>query len=143
MVAWAEADRQGRRSLKGRRMPYQLLADLVLLLHFAGVGFAVAGLPLALRWRWLAWPHLGLMILLVVTNLGGWHCPLTYLEYDLRQAAGGPAPAGSFLMVWIERLVYLPLPETWLRVLGGFWAGLNLIGHVWLWRRRRAGRGSA
>lgn len=121
----------------------QLLADLALLLHFAGVAFALAGLPLAWRWRWLAWPHLGLMALLIVTNLGGWYCPLTYLEYDLRRAAAqaqgaAAAPAGSFLMVWIERLVYLPLPEIWLRVLGGLWAGLNLAGHLWLWRRRRA-----
>lgn len=113
----------------------------MLLLHFLGVAFAVAGLPLALRWPWLAWPHLGLMALLIVTNLGGWYCPLTYLEHGLRQAAaaapGQAAPAGSFLLVWIERLIYLPLPETWLRIMGGLWAGLNLAGHAWLWRRRR------
>ncbi|MBI4798661.1 MAG: DUF2784 domain-containing protein [Desulfarculus sp.] len=122
-------------------MNQRLLADLVMLVHFAWIVFILAGLPLARRRPWLAWPHLGSLLVVLVLNLGGWYCPLTLLEYWLRsQDPAAPAYSGSFLFVYVDRLVYLRLPEIWLRLAGGAWAALNLLGYAWLWRRRQARR---
>jgi hypothetical protein len=128
-------------------MPHALLAELVLALHLAWIAFMVCGLVLAWRWprrAWLARLHLAGLVLLLLLNLGGWYCPLTYLEDWLRRPAG-PGPEASFLAAGLQRLVYPPLAEAWLRLLGGVWAALNLAGHACLARRRRnlrAGRES-
>jgi energy-converting hydrogenase Eha subunit A len=57
-------------------MPYQLLADIVLLAHFAIVLFVVLGLPVIIignsqRWTWVnnAWwrvPHLAAIVTVVL-----------------------------------------------------------------------------
>lgn len=124
-------------------MNHRLLADLVMLAHFAWILFILAGLVLIRRWPWLAWPHLGSLLVVLALNLGGWYCPLTLLEFWLRQQdPAAPAHVGSFLFVYLDSLVYLRLPEAWLRLAGGAWALLNIMSYLWLWRRqRRPGRG--
>jgi hypothetical protein len=119
-------------------MTYTMWADLVLLLHLLWIIFILTGLAWVRRRPWLAGLHLLSLLVLVVLNLGGWYCPLTLLEYHLRvQDPGSPAQGGSFIFTYVERLVYLRLPESWLRLAGGAWAALNLAGHAWLWRRRQ------
>lgn len=119
-------------------MNLRLWADLVMLVHFAWIVFILAGLALARLRPWLVWAHLASLLVILALNLGGWYCPLTLLEYWLRaQDPAAPAHAGSFLFVYLDRLVYLRLPEVWLRLAGGAWAMLNLLGYLWLWRRRR------
>jgi hypothetical protein len=39
-------------------MPYHLLADLIVLIHFAFALFAVLGALLAIGWRKIIWLHL-------------------------------------------------------------------------------------
>ena len=38
-------------------VPYRLLADLVVVLHFGFVVFVLFGGVLVWRWRWLVWIH--------------------------------------------------------------------------------------
>jgi len=119
-------------------MSHQFLADLVLLLHLAWIVFILAGLLLARRRPWLAWLHLGALLTILILSLGGWYCPLTLLEYHLRSCEpASPGYPGSFLFTWLERLIYLRVPESWLRLAGAAWAMVNLAGHVYLLGRRR------
>jgi hypothetical protein len=81
-------------------MFYRLLADIVVLLHFAFVLFVVFG-GLLVVWRWrLAWIHLPAAVWGALIEFGGWVCPLTPLETRLRDLGGGetydtsPGPAG-------------------------------------------------
>jgi len=79
-------------------MPYAVLADLVVILHFCYVTFTVGGelavlLGGALRWRWVRnlpfrVTHLAAVALVAVEALAGTSCPLTVWEYQLRQLAG-------------------------------------------------------
>ncbi len=83
-----------------------VLADAVLVLHFAFVAFVVGGGWLVLRWPGLAWAHLPCAIWGAVVELAGWICPLTPLENQLRQAAGRTGYSGDFLEHYLSGLIY-------------------------------------
>lgn len=119
-------------------MAYRLLADLTVLLHGLWIFFILGGLILSWRWPRLAWLHLGVLLLLLALNLGGWYCPLTHLEVWLRgQHDPALAYPGSFIANYLEKMIYLPVAEFWLRAAGVGWALLSLAGYFLLWRRRR------
>jgi len=124
-------------------MPFALLADLVLIAHFAVVIMVVGGLGAivigntAVRWPWVnQWwfrgTH-GLAILTIVAQ--AWLdelCPLTVLEYWLRAQASlqGEAPA-SFIAYWLHRMLYVDVPLWALAIIySGFAA---LVALAW-WR---------
>ncbi len=93
-----------------------LLADLVLILHFAIALFIVGALPLvwlgaAAGWRWVRHfgfraAHLVAILLVVAQALAGLWCPLTLLEDVLRGAPG----ERSFIARWVHALLYHDLP---------------------------------
>jgi hypothetical protein len=95
-----------------------LLADLVLVVHFAFVLFVVGGFALILAgaafgWRWIRnrgfrYAHLAAIVFVAAEALVGVACPLTVWEYALRHASpDGP----SFVARWVSRLLYYDLPE--------------------------------
>lgn len=101
-------------------MPYQLLADAVLLLHFAVVVFVIGGLAAVLvgnaaGWRWVnGWwfrlAHLLAIGVVVVQSWLGQLCPLTILESWLRVQAGAQAYQQSFIEHWVQRIIYYDIP---------------------------------
>jgi hypothetical protein len=85
---------------------YAVLADAVVVLHFAFLAFVVAGGLLAWRWPWLIWPHLvaaGWGAAIVAFSL---QCPLTHVENGLRARAGEPELTGGFIDTYIEGVLY-------------------------------------
>ena len=101
-------------------MPYQALADAVLLLHFGVVLFVVLGLPainLGNRagWSWpnKGWWRLAHLVAIGVVALQAWlgqYCPLTVLESWLREQTGQAAYASSFIEHWVQRVLYYQAP---------------------------------
>lgn len=101
-------------------MPYQLLADAVLALHFGVVVFVVGGLLAVLvgnglGWRWVNRRHWRLMHLVAVVVVAaqawlGVLCPLTTLESWLRAQAGGAGYSGSFVQHWLQQAIYFEAP---------------------------------
>lgn len=99
---------------------HRVLADAVLVLHFAIVVFVVGGLVLVFvgnrgHWRWVnAWhfrlAHLGAIGLVVAESWFGLTCPLTTLEAWLRVRAGEAAYAQSFVEHWLSRLLFYQAP---------------------------------
>jgi Protein of Unknown function (DUF2784) len=94
-----------------------LLADVVLVVHFAFVLFVVGGFALILAgavfgWRWVRnrafrYLHLAAIVFVAVEALVGVMCPLTVWEHVLRRTA----PEGpSFVAHWVSRLLYYDLP---------------------------------
>ena len=102
-------------------MIYRLLADLTLLVHFLYIVFLLGGLLLILLGLWRGWTisrnfwfrglHLTTFIIVIVFELAGYLCPLTYLEIWLRQKQD-PSTAyfGSFIAHYIEELIYVEIP---------------------------------
>jgi len=87
-------------------MPYALLADAVLLLHFVFVLFVVGGGLLALKWPKVVWLHLPAAFWGVWIELSGSICPLTPLEQSLLTSAGESSYAGSFIGHYLEPVLY-------------------------------------
>lgn len=87
-------------------MVYQLLADLVVVLHFGFVVFAVAGALLVLRWRRVVWAHVPAAVWAALIEFAGWICPLTPLENWLRLQGGGGGYRGGFVDHYILPILY-------------------------------------
>ena len=83
-----------------------VLADLVILVHVAFIVFVLFGGLLALRWRWMPWAHLPVVVWGAAVELFGWVCPLTPLENVLRRAGGDLGYSVSFVERYLVPLVY-------------------------------------
>jgi hypothetical protein len=86
-------------------MSNQLVADLVVLLHFSFILFVVFGGLFIFKWRWLAWFHLPAAAWGAFIELSGGICPLTPLENKLR-AADGDTYSGDFIDHYIMPVIY-------------------------------------
>ncbi len=101
-------------------MPYQALADAVLVLHVAVVVFVVGGLVAVLAGNGLGWPwvngwwfrlaHLLAIAFIVLQSWLGQLCPLTLLESWLRVQAGVGGYQRSFIEHWLQTLLYYEAP---------------------------------
>ena len=90
---------------------YHFWADLVVILHAAFVLFVLLGGLAALRWRNLVWFHLPAALWGAIIELGGWICPLTYLENYFRRMGGGAGYGVTFIERYLEPILY-PLGLT-------------------------------
>jgi hypothetical protein len=101
-------------------MVYRVLADAVVVAHFAYVLFVVFGLVaivagLAMRkgWArnfWLRVAHLAMIGVVVVQAWLGVRCPLTTLEGRLRLAGGQAVHEQDFIEYWVHRLMFFRAP---------------------------------
>jgi len=108
-------------------MVYHVLADLVLMVHFSFVLFAVLGGFLILKWRSLAWTHIPVFLWATLIELTGWVCPLTPLENWLREKGGGLVYHSDFIEHYILRLLYpATLTRSWQIFLGLVVLSFNL-----------------
>ena len=113
-----------------------LLADIVLLSHFAITAFLVIGMlviPLGAYWHW-SWVrarrirelHAGLMALIAIEALFHITCPLTILESLLRNTA----PPESFWANQLSKILYWDLPVEFFTIL----YGCCVIWILYLWK---------
>lgn len=91
---------------RGVKLFLVLLADVVVILHFLFVVFALFGGLLVLRWRRLVWWHVPAVVWAVLIEVAGWICPLTPLEQHLRRAAGLAAYEGGFVAHYLLPVLY-------------------------------------
>ena len=119
-------------------MPYGLLADALVALHFGFILFAVLGGLLAVRWPRLAWVHGLALVWAASVEIFGLTCPLTPLEVGLRLRAGLDGYSGGFVERYLLPVLYPPgltRPTQWM--LAGGLVLINAGIYGWVWRRRR------
>jgi Protein of Unknown function (DUF2784) len=133
-------------------VPYRLLADAVLIIHFGVVLFVVGGLVVVVIGNWLGWrwvngwwfrlAHLAAIVFVVVQTWLGQYCPLTVLESWLRLRAGLASYEKSFIEHWVQRIIFHEAP-LWVFALGYTVFALFVV-LAWLRfppRRNHAGHG--
>jgi len=124
-------------------MAYNLLADVVVLIHLAFVLFAVLGALLIIRWRKVLWLHLPAAVWAAWIEFSGKICPLTPLENWLRMQGGGSGYAGGYVGHYLMPILYPSgLTPKVQFILGGVVIGVNLIiyGYVFFTRRAIGGK---
>jgi polyferredoxin len=122
-----------------------LLADALLVVHFAIATFICGGLVLvwigaALGWGWVRNPwfrylHLAAIVFVAAEALLGMACPLTVWEDVLRDGAG----AESFVGRWVRRLLFYQAPEWLFTTAYLAWAAASAATLALVPPRRRAG----
>jgi hypothetical protein len=101
---------------------YLVLADSILVVHFAFVVFVVGGFVLIWIGRWRRWAfvrnpwfrlaHLAAIGVVAAESLAGMVCPLTTWEEELRLLAGsGQRYQGSFVQHWIHQVMFFEVEE--------------------------------
>jgi hypothetical protein len=95
---------------------YSLLADALLVIHFAFVVFVVFGFVLILlgllaRWSWVhnrkfRITHLVAIGVVVLQAWFGQLCPLTIWENELRRKAGQSGYTESFVEHWLHEVLF-------------------------------------
>jgi hypothetical protein len=83
-----------------------VIAELVVVFHFAFVLYVVLGGLLVVRWPRTAWLHLPAVIWGIWIELSGRICPLTPLENSLRSRAGEATYQESFIEHYMLPVLY-------------------------------------
>jgi hypothetical protein len=101
---------------------YGVLADAILVIHFAFVVFVVVGFLLILigllaRWSWIhnrafRITHLAAIGIVVLQAWFDRICPLTLWENELRRRAGASGYTETFVEHWLHRILFYQA-EPW------------------------------
>jgi hypothetical protein len=121
-------------------MFYGILADIIVLIHLAFVGFAVLGAVLIIWRRWVVWLHLPAVLWAIWIELTGGICPLAPLENWLRHRAGQGGYQGDFVAHYLMPVLYpVGLTRNMQILLGLVVISINtaLYGYLFFQHRRR------
>jgi hypothetical protein len=111
-------------------MPYKILADSVVLIHFLWIVFLFLGAYWGTKNKVVRIFHLSGLVFAFVIQVFDWYCPLTHLEVWLRSKHDFALTyTGSFIPHYIEKIVYIELSRTLVLFLTLLLCGLN----AWLY----------
>ena len=122
-------------------MIWSLLADSLVILHFAFTAFVTFGGFLTWRWPRLAMLHIPALLWGCWVEVTHGICPLTPLENHFRQLGGEAGYRGGFLAHYLVRVLYPP-GLTWRiqSALAALLIAINVIAYWGLGHRRRSAR---
>ncbi|MFZ0303946.1 MAG: DUF2784 domain-containing protein [Terracidiphilus sp.] len=120
-----------------------LAACLILTIHLVWIAVVIFG-AFWTRGR-PAWSAVHIVTLLwgIAVEAGPWPCPLTLAEQYFESRAGWSAYHGSFLLHYLDAIVYPNLPGWVVTVAGVAICGLNLGIYGWRLRNRLDLKGKA
>ncbi len=128
---------------------YQLLANVVLVLHLGVVLFVIGGLLVVIvgnlcGWRWVnrLWfrvAHLAAIGIVVAESWFGIMCPLTALESWLLSKAGASPSNQGFVQYWVEYFLYYEAP-IWVFTLAYTAFGIVVAAAWWYFPPERKKR---
>lgn len=114
-------------------MPYAGLADAVVSIHFLWIIFLMIGGWWGRRYRWLRAIHIAGLAFAFLVESFDWFCPLTHIEVWLRGKGAQAGYHDSFIVHYLNKLIYMELPHTVIVVL----TLLLCLGNVWVYLSAR------
>jgi len=94
-------------------MAYKILADTMVVLHFSWILFLFFGAYWGLKNKGVKRVHIGGLLFALILHVFDWYCPLTHLEIWLRSRHNpGLGYSGSFIIHYLEQMIYLDLSPT-------------------------------
>jgi hypothetical protein len=88
------------------------LVALVLTIHLVWILWVIVGAFFTRGRPWLTALHLASLAWGVIVDAGPWPCPLTMLEQWLEAKAGMPVYHGSFMVHYLDAIVYPNVPVS-------------------------------
>jgi len=120
-------------SARSNEMPYKILADIVVVTHFLWILFLFFGALLGRKNGALKIFHLSGLAFAFIIQVFDWYCPLTHLEVWLRsQHNPNLIYTGSFIIHYVERIIYIDLSRSLVFIFTIFLVGFN----IWFYLRR-------
>jgi hypothetical protein len=115
-------------------MLYKILADFVVFIHFLWIAFLFLGAFWGIKNKAARIFHLSGLAFAFIIQIFDWYCPLTHLEVWLR-SRHSPffTYAGSFIIHYVEKIVYIEVSRFVVLVLTILLCGLN----AWAYLRKR------
>src|SRR5713101_3578355 len=99
---------------------FEVLAELALLVHFLWILWVILGWIVTRNRPLLRRLHIGSLLWGILMEVGPWPCPLTIAEQWLQGRAGSAAYQGSFLIHYLEAVIYPDVSQEMLtRVASG------------------------
>jgi len=118
-------------------MNYNILADLMVVTHFLWILFLFFGALWGVRHKTVRLLHLLGLALAFYIQLSGKYCPLTLLELYFRSKyRSSPNYGGSFIIYYLEKIVYLQVPQFLILIATVLLCGFNLFIYLRYWRNR-------
>jgi Protein of Unknown function (DUF2784) len=111
---------------------YRAIAGSVLSLHAAYIAWVIFGAFFTRGRPWLAALHVATLVYGVIIEIFGFWCPLTAFETWLEVRGGVSAYRGSFLLHYLEAVVYPNIPPN-LLIAG---AVSVCVLNLWIYARR-------
>ncbi len=106
---------------------YLALADCALLLHLVFVLWVMCGILTTRHRPVLRRLHISCLVWAIVVELTTWPCPLTLLENWLELKANIQTCEGTFLLHYLDKLVYPDVSPTLLAVVAVAFCSWNLV----------------
>jgi len=116
------------------------LAALVLAIHLTWIVWVIVGAFFTRGRPWLTGFHLASLVWGIVVDTGPWPCPLTLLEQWLETRAGMPSYSGSFLVHYLDAIVYPNVPVSLIVGFAIAVCGANLLVYAFRLARFLRGR---
>ncbi len=114
-------------------MLYKIGADIIVLIHFFWILFLFFGAVWGVRNRIVKGFHLSGLFFAILIQVFGWYCPLTHVEFWLRLKHNpGLVHIGSFIVHYVEKVVYLELSQTTIFIFTIFLCVFN----AWIYLRK-------
>jgi len=115
-----------------------VLAESVLAVHLLFILWVMGGVLLVRQYPRLKWFHIGSLAYGIFIEVTPWPpCPLTILEQMLEERAGMAAFHGSFLLHYLDELVYPNVSLTLLITVAVALCTANLLYYVFTWRNKQ------
>jgi hypothetical protein len=112
----------------------KILADFVVLVHFLWIVFLFLGAIWGSKHKAVKITHFSGLLFAILIQVFGWYCPLTHFEFGLRSKHDPAlAYAGSFIVHYVEQIVYIELSRPLILVLTVFLLGFN----AWFYLRKK------
>jgi hypothetical protein len=123
-------------------MIWSLLADTLVITHFAFTAFVIFGGFLTWRWPLVVFVHVPALAWGIWVEVSSSVCPLTGLENYLRVRGGEAGYTGGFLAHYLQGILY-PAGLTWHLqwVLAALLISVNALAYGRLLLKRSALRG--
>lgn len=108
-------------------MLYKILADITVIIHFLWIVFLFLGAMWGVKNKVIRIFHLSGLFFAILLQVFGWYCPLTNIEVWLRSKHDPIITyMGSFIVYYVEKIVYLELSQTTIFMFTVFLCAFNM-----------------